>query len=70
METTMYDNLLLLPLFQGLSKNDLTTIIEKVKLHFLTYQDNDIIIRQGDNCHELCFLLNGLRTCFFAIRNH
>lgn len=62
METTMYDNLLLLPLFQGLSKNDLTTIIEKVKLHFLTYQDNDIIIRQGDNCHELCFLLNGTIT--------
>lgn len=62
METTMYDNLLLLPLFQGLSKNDLTTIIEKVKFHFLTYQDNDTIIRQGDACHELCFLLNGTIT--------
>lgn len=55
----MYDNLLLLPLFQGLSKNDLTTIIEKVKLHFLTYQEGDIIMQQGAPCHKLCFLLKG-----------
>ena len=33
----MYDNLLQLPLFQGLNKNDFTSIIEKVRLHFLTY---------------------------------
>ena len=59
METTMYDNLLLLPLFQGLSKNEFTTIIEKVKFHFRTYPDGETIIRQGDNCRELCFLLNG-----------
>lgn len=62
METTMYDNLLLLPLFQGISKNDFTTIIEKVKFHFLTYQDNEVIARQGENCHQLCFLLNGAVT--------
>lgn len=62
MGTTMYDNLLLLPLFQGLSKNDFTTIIEKVKFHFLTYQEGETIIRQGDNCHQLCFLLNGAIT--------
>lgn len=55
----MYDNLLLLPLFQGLSKNDLTTIIEKVKLHFRTYQKGNVIVQQGDNCQQLCFLLDG-----------
>lgn len=55
----MYDNLLLLPLFQGLSKNDLTTIIEKVKLHFLTFQEGEVIIQQGTPCHQLCFLLSG-----------
>lgn len=70
METTMYDNLLLLPLFQGLSKHDFTTIIEKVRFHFLTYQDNDTIIRQGDNCHELCFLLNGTITVQTTDQKH
>lgn len=59
MKTTMYDNLLQLPLFQGLSKNDMTTIIEKVKLHFLTYKKGEIILQQGDPCNQLCFLLNG-----------
>ena len=59
METTMYDNLLLLPLFQGLSKNDMTTIIEKVKLDFQTYPKGETIIRQGNPCEKLCFLLNG-----------
>lgn len=59
METTMYDNLLLLPLFQGLSKNDLTTIIEKVKLHFRAYQQGEVIVKQGESCRQLCFLLDG-----------
>ena len=59
METTMYDNLLLLPLFQGLSKNDFTTILEKVRFHFLTYQEGETFIRQGETCQQLCFLLNG-----------
>ena len=44
----MYDNLLLLPLFQGLSKNDLTTIIEKGKLNFLQYKEGEIFIHQGE----------------------
>ena len=59
MGTTMYDNLLLLPLFQGLSKNDFTTILEKVRFHFLTYQEGETFIRQGEDCQQLCFLLNG-----------
>lgn len=62
MEITMYDNLLLLPLFQGLSKHDLTTIIEKVKFHFQTYQPGEVIFRQGDSCRQLVFLLNGELT--------
>ena len=62
MEITMYDNLLLLPLFQGLSKNDITSIIEKVKLHFQQYQEGETLIRQEDTCDKLCFLLKGRMT--------
>lgn len=70
METTMYDNLLLLPLFQGLSKNDLTTIIEKVKFHFLHYKEKEVFIRQGDTCQQLCFLLSGQISAETKDRNH
>ena len=59
MEHSMYDNLLQLPLFQGLCKDDFTTIIEKVKFHFLNYKENDIIRNQGDTCNQLVFLLSG-----------
>lgn len=59
METTMYDTLLQLPLFQGLCKDDFTTIIEKVKFHFQHYKKNETIIKQGEACNHLTFLLNG-----------
>ena len=37
----------------------MTTIIEKVKLHFLTFREGETILRQGNPCNQLCFLLNG-----------
>lgn len=55
----MYDNLLQLPLFQGLGKDDFTTIIEKVKFHFMSFKKGEAIIRQGDACKQIVFLLNG-----------
>lgn len=59
MEITMYDNLLQLPLFQGLCKDDFTTIIERVKFHFITFSQGEAIFQQGDPCLKLAFLLNG-----------
>ena len=55
----MYDTLLQLPLFQGLCKNDFTSILGKVKLHFRKYNADEIIVEQGTPCTELIFLLNG-----------
>lgn len=59
MEITMYDNLLQLPLFQGLCKDDFTSIIEKVKFHFQTYKKGETIVKQGTPCNNLLFLLSG-----------
>lgn len=59
MEITMYDNLLQLPLFQGMRKDDFTAIIERVKFHFMTFKPNDTIVGQGAACNQLFFLLNG-----------
>ena len=58
-EFTMYERLLSLPLFQGLSKNDITNIIDKVKFHFLKHAENEIIIKQGNSCEKIFFLLEG-----------
>ena len=59
MEYTMYDTLLMLPLFQGMSQADLTRIIEKVKFDFVKFEDREVIFRQGERCDKLVFLLSG-----------
>ncbi len=58
-ENSMYDKLLLLPLFQGLCKEDFTNILEKVKLHFQKYPTGHYIARQDDACNSLTFVLQG-----------
>lgn len=55
----MYGTLLQLPLFQGLAKNDFTSILDKVKIHFLKRKAGDTVALGGEDCRELVFLLNG-----------
>lgn len=70
MEFTMYDTLLQLPLFQGLSKNDITDILSKVKFHFKKYEPGEYVFRQGDVCSEVGFLLGGTLTAETVSMNH
>ena len=56
---TMFDTLLQLPLFQGLCHEDFTSILDKVKLHFIKHKAGETIIKSGNPCTQLCFLLKG-----------
>lgn len=62
MEYTMYDTLLQLPLFQGMSKAELSEVVEKVKFHFHKFGDREVLFTQGDTCDKLVFLLRGRLT--------
>ena len=55
----MYDTLLELPLFQGLTKENITSIIEKVKMGFHKYEAKQNIASQDDRCNSLIFILDG-----------
>lgn len=55
----MYDTLLQLPLFQGFCKHDFTQVLEKVRFHFRKYKPNELLVKQGDQCNNLIFLLSG-----------
>lgn len=55
----MFDTLLQLPLLQGLAPEDFTSILEKVKLHFVRLKTGEIIARAGSACSDLIFILNG-----------
>lgn len=53
------DILLQTPIFQGVSKANLTTHLEKYNIEFLKYQPGDTIIRQGDEATHVKFLISG-----------
>ena len=57
--TTMFDKLLQLPLFQGISTDSLTTILDKVKLHFEKKFEGEVIVESGKSCDGLIFILHG-----------
>ena len=57
--TGTYELILQLPLFQGLSKDDLTRTIEKFSFHFEKYADGDQIIKRGELCSRINFILTG-----------
>lgn len=57
--STMFNTLLKLPLFQGLSQEDFTNILGRVKLHFIKYKAGDTIVKNDTPCKELVFLLKG-----------
>ena len=56
---SMYEILMGLPLFQGVSHNRISELIEKIKFHFLKYLNNDKILDSGDPCNNLKFLISG-----------
>ncbi len=55
----MYENLLSLPYFQGMSKDDITTILDKVVFEFIKYNDGEIICHRDDDCNEFQILTQG-----------
>ncbi|NCC09212.1 MAG: Crp/Fnr family transcriptional regulator [Bacteroidia bacterium] len=56
---TMFDTLLQLPLFQGLCQEDFTNILEKVKFDFTKHKSGEVVIKEGDICNKLLFVIKG-----------
>ncbi len=56
---SIYDSLLQIPLFTGLSIESFNEIIEKFKFDFLNYNKNNIIIKKGEECNEIRFVISG-----------
>ncbi len=56
---SMYDILLQLPIFQGVNRNKISELIEKMKFHFLKYPDGEQVVTYGEECDHLKFLISG-----------
>ena len=55
----MYDLMLQLPLFQGISRDQLTAILEKTPFLFKRYRDGEVIRKAGAPCSSIIFVLSG-----------
>ena len=58
-ENRLYDSLLMLPLFLGMSRNDLQQVAGQTKFDFKKFVEGTTIVNDGDVCKHLYFLLNG-----------
>ncbi len=59
MELTMFERLLQLPLFQGMSTQDVSDVMSHVRLDFVNYHRGDEIVMQGESCKKLIYIING-----------
>lgn len=66
MELSMYQRMLLQPLFSGLTTDELTHILALVHLDFQSYPKGEYIVNEDDKCARLVYVLNG---DFVAERN-
>lgn len=56
---TMYESLMTLPLFKGVSHERLSEIVGKIPLAFLKYMPGEKVMDSGDPCTGLKFVLKG-----------
>ncbi|MBQ6964493.1 MAG: Crp/Fnr family transcriptional regulator [Bacteroidaceae bacterium] len=59
MELTMYERILQLPLFQGLTSQELSEVMAHVRLDFVNFSQGDEIVIQGDVCKNLIYIISG-----------
>ena len=55
----LFDNILLLPLFQGLSREDFLDIAGSIRLAFHRIESRQTLFEQDEVCRRLCFVLKG-----------
>lgn len=56
---SMYEQLMQLPLFQGVSTEKITALVEKLPFHFLKFHNGDQIFAAGDPCTHIRFIVSG-----------
>lgn len=67
---SMYEILMDMPLFQGISHAKISELIEKIKFNFLKYLNNEQFIAVNDSCRQLKFLISGKAKIELYNRNN
>lgn len=65
---SMYEILLGLPLFRGVSHERLSQVVGMTKFHFLKYLPGETIVNAGEQCTHIKFIISG--EARFTVANH
>jgi len=68
---SMYQQLLQLPLFQGVSAEKISALVEKLPFHFLKFRNGETITAMGEPCSHMRFVVSGkvrLETQFSHVK--
>lgn len=57
--SSIFDTIMSLPLFRGVTRERIADIVGTTKFHFLKYLPGSTIIHAGDNCTHLVFIIAG-----------
>ncbi len=55
----MYNRLLSLPLFTGMTTGELTQMLADIHMEFRQFEGGDVIVTQDDRCDKLIYVLRG-----------
>lgn len=58
-ELKIYEKLLQFTLFQGMSHADLMEVVTHTKIGFHKYPKGKCLVRSGESCNQMTFLING-----------
>ncbi len=56
---SMYEILMGLPLFNGVSRERISEVVGMAKFHFLKFHPNETILNAGDQCTNIMFVVSG-----------
>ena len=56
---SMYEILMGLPLFKGVSREKISEIVEKAKFHFLKYLEGESLVAAHEACTHIKFIISG-----------
>lgn len=56
---SMYEILMALPLFHGVSYSKISEVVGQTKFHFLKYLDGEKIVDAGEECTHIKFIISG-----------
>lgn len=57
--SSMYEKIMQLPLFHGISKEQVSSFLEKTTIEFINYEDGEQIIEEGNFVESIVFVMSG-----------